>query len=207
MNTQWLTTLITNVKGQVEQGLKERGLKLDPADLTALLEEISPEASKAALSYALDIFKPFTQGMGVRIARLSDSHIEVVLPQRPHNLTAHKEFHEGVVLGAGLEAIRTLWARHAPLGEFFLYATKVNLEIHRPPLKELRFKLEMIEAQREAVLAELRRHRKSQQDLQLKIYDENDQLVADLDVQIALQFQPSLAASEDSQKKDSVTES
>jgi uncharacterized protein (UPF0147 family) len=67
MNQQWLTILMSkgieleqNLRQQFQtakEGLKtqleERGIRLSAADLASLLEEVSPKASHAALSWVL----------------------------------------------------------------------------------------------------------------------------------------------------------
>lgn len=193
---------MSNVKSQVQDKLKtqleSRGLRLSPADLAALLEELSPKASNAALSYAADLLRPFSAGMGLRITRLSDSQIEVVLPARTRNMNDKKLIHEAAFLAAAIEGARTLWERHAPLGEFHLFARKSEIEILKPIGEDVRLRLEISEALRESALAEIRRHRKSEVDLMVQAFDEKDSVVAEINLNLEMRHTPSLASSKKS---------
>ena len=117
MNQQWLTILMSkgieleqNLRQQIQHAkdglktqLEERGIRLSAADFAALLEEVSPKASHAALSYALDIVRPFSAGMGLRISRLADTQVEMVIPARTRNLSDLKQMHEGAVVTAAMK--------------------------------------------------------------------------------------------------------
>lgn len=194
MNTQWLTTLFTNVRAQVEESLHQRGLRLDPVDLAALLEEVSPRASKKFLSYALDILKPFTQGMGLTVKTLTETQIEVHLPLRPHNLTAQNEFHEGVLLGAAIETVKLIWGRHAPLGQFRLFTTEAELITPDPISQKVVFKLELDDQTRERCLSDLRNQKHSQYEQQVLIFDEQQKSLGRVNLQVHLAHQPLLTS-------------
>lgn len=210
MNQQWLTTLMSkgieleqSLRRQVQEakdGLKaqldERGIRLSAADMAALLEEVSPKASHAALSYALDIIRPFSAGMGLRVSRLSDTQVEMVLPARSRNLTELKTMHEGAYTTAGIEAAKLLWMRHAPMGNFEISVGKLDLTIFKDLSADCRIRMELQETTRELVLAELRAHRESNTDVELKYFDENDQAVAELRLQLKFKHTPALASQE-----------
>lgn len=198
MNPQWLTTLMSNMKSQMQGRLKSqlesRGLRLRPADLAAALEGLSPKASHAALSYAADLLRPFAAGMGLRISRLSDLQIEVILPARTRNMDDQKKIHEAAILAAAIEATRTLWNRHAPLGDFSLSVARAELEVLKPVRSDLRLRLEISESLRESTLAEMRRHRKSTSDVLVQAFDEKDSLMAEINLHLEMKHIPSLAS-------------
>ena len=210
MNQQWLTTLMSkgieleqSLRRQVQEakdGLKaqldERGIRLSAADMAALLEEVSPKASHAALSYALDIIRPFSAGMGLRVSRLSDTQVEMVLPARSRNLTELKTMHEGAYTTAGIEAAKLLWMRHAPMGNFEISVGRIDLQIFKDLSSDCRIRMELQETTRELVLAELRAHRESNSGVELKYFDENDQAVAELRLQLKFKHTPALASQE-----------
>jgi hypothetical protein len=188
MNQQWLTTLMSNVKSQLEN----HGIRLSPADLAALLEEISPKTSNAALSYAMDLLRPFSAGMGFRVSRLADLQVELIIPARTRNLNENKEIHEGALLAGALEGARLLWERHAPIGDFRLRMHKNQMQIFKPAAEEVRVRLELPEALRESVLASIRKNRQAQVEMQAQIYDEKDQAVAEIHFSLELTHTPTL---------------
>ncbi|MNJ91324.1 putative thioesterase (yiiD_Cterm) [compost metagenome] len=210
MNQQWLTILMSkgieleqNLRQQLQsakEGLKsqleDRGIRLSAADLAALLEEVSPKASHAALSYALDIVRPFSAGMGLRISRLSDTQVEMVVPARTRNMNDTQTLHEGALMTAAVEAVKVLWMRHAPLGGFEINVTRCQAEFLKTESSDCRLRLELSEALRETVLAELRKNREAIADMTVKAYDENEQAVVEFNFSLKLKHTPALGGSE-----------
>lgn len=198
MNQQWLTTLISNVKSQVSNQLGAKGVKLNSADLAALLEELSPTASNAAMSYAIDLLRPFSAGMGLRVAKLSDQQIELVLPNRTRNKNAAGFLHEAALVAASTEAARMLWERHAPMGKLDIQMQKVQLHVLKQTSEQVRVRTEMTESVREVNLANLRQVQMSQLEMSVQIFDENEQAIADVQMFVELKFTPSLSAQQNS---------
>lgn len=198
MNQQWLTTFMSNVRSRLEERIKTqfegRGIRLSATDLSALLEDISPKASHAALSYAMGLMRPFSAGMGFRVARLSDTQVELVLPVRNRNSNKSGEIHEGALLAGATEAAQLLWERHAPLGEFKIYTRRVELEIFKHLTTEVRIRLELPESVRESVLAEIRKTRQGKAEMQAQIYDSHDQALAEVHFQLEFSHTPSLSS-------------
>lgn len=215
MNSQWMTTLFSKgfSKGiELEQGLRKgletrrdrlkkeletRGLRLSAADLAALLEDVAPAASRGALNAALEFLRPFTAGLGFRVARLADTQVEIVIPERPRNLSDDGRVHEGVCVSAGLEAARLLWERHAPLGRFETEVKSLSFEQHRRGQGDLRVRLEVTETARENLLSQLRREREALSEMSLRFIDEGGQAVADMNLALKLKHTPSLEAPEE----------
>lgn len=209
MNQQWLTILMSkgieleqNLRQQLQQAkdglktqLEDRGIRLSAADLAALLEEVSPKASHAALGYALDIVRPFSAGMGLRISRLKDTQIEVVIPARTRNMNEAKQIHEGAILTAAIEAAKILWMRHAPMGNFEIAVTRIESEFFKVQTGECRLRMELAENTREVVLADLRDRRESASAADVQIFDENDQAVGSVQMQLKLKHTPALSSS------------
>lgn len=210
MNQQWLTILMSkgieleqnlrqqlqNAKDGLKSQLEERGIRLSAADLAALLEEVSPKASHAALSYALDIVRPFSAGMGLRISRLSDTQVEMVVPARTRNLNEVKTMHEGALVTAAIEAAKLLWMRHAPMGSFEINVTRIESELFKVTSEECRVRMELPETVREVVLAEVRDHREAKAEVELKVFDSNDQAVAEFRLHLSFKHTPALPGSE-----------
>lgn len=207
MNQQWLTILMSkgieleqNLRQQLQHAkdglktqLEERGIRLSAADLAALLEEVSPKASHAALSYALDIVRPFSAGMGLRISRLSDSQVEMVIPARTRNLNDVKQMHEGALVTAAIESAKLLWMRHAPLGNFEILVTRMESEFFKIQTDDCRLRMELPETTREVVLAEIRDKREAEGEAEVKIFDVHDQAVGSVVMQLKFKHTPALA--------------
>lgn len=189
---QSLRSKLGHAQLQVRKELESRGLNLSAADLAALIEEVAPTASRVALSGALDFLRPFTAGLGLRVARLSDTQLELVIPARERNLGSDGHLHEGVLIGAGIEAAKLLWSRHAPLGVFEADVRSLSFEMHRSTAKTVRVRLELQETSRENTLAILRKEREATSDLSLRYLDDDEQSVADLGLSLKLRHTPTL---------------
>lgn len=184
MKNEWLTTL-----------LKQKGLSISSSDLTSLLEELSPKLRNGAMGRVFDWFRPFSAGMGLRVARLGDQHVELVLPYQTHNLSSEGYLHEGALFSAGSEAVRILWERHAPYGEFLILFKKSQFELRQLTKEDVRVRFELIEASRETILSSLRRHRIGIAEAAVSYFNEKDQLIGELNLSYEIHHTPNLEKS------------
>lgn len=207
MNQQWLTILMSkgieleqNLRNQLQTAkdgiktqLESRGIKLNPADLAALIEEVAPNASNSALSYALDLLRPFSAGMGLRVSRLSDTQVEMVIPAKTRNMTESEWMHEGALTTAAMEAAKLLWMRHALMGVFDVQIVELKANFLKAEKTDCRVRLELSEQQRELALGQVRDTREGRSEMEVKVFDEQDQLVAEFMMTAKLTHTPALA--------------
>jgi hypothetical protein len=184
-----------NLRKNLEMKLHERGISLRSTDLAALIEARAPKSSRAALGFALDLIRPFTAGMGLRISRLSDQNIEMILPVRKRNEAAPGRIHEGAMLTAALEAARLLWLRHAPHGEFSVQLKEATLQILQDYEGDLILRMELQEMQRETVLMQLRRHQQATPGTSVNIFDSKKKAIGKIEMTLHLVHIPMLAGS------------
>lgn len=199
MNSQWMTSLRKNfeqVQSQIKSELENRGLRMTATDVAALIEEMAPAASRATLSAAMDFLRPFTAGLGLRVSRLSDTQIEIIIPARTRNLNEDGAIHESVMNAAAIEAAKLLWLRHAPLGDFSMQVTAVQFEFHRASKSEVRVRLEIPETARENNLSQMRQGRESISEMSLRFVDVAEQEVAQATLRMQLRHRPALEAPE-----------
>lgn len=206
MNQQWLTILLSkgieieqqvrknlaSVKQNIKDELEQRGIRLTPEDLMAVVEEFSPKASHAAISYAMDIMRPFVAGMGLRVSRLSDAQIEVVLPSRARNKNDEGVIHEGALVAATVESAKILWLRHAPVGDLKIIVDKIEIQVFRQCDGDVRIRMELAETLKENVLALLRNDRAAIAEVCLNIFDDNEQAIAEVIIDLKFEYTPSL---------------
>lgn len=216
MNSQWLTTLKSKgeevktlvemsfmgsahlLKKRMEEELFQRGIKLTPQDVASLIEESLPQLSQKLLSGVLDLTRPFSKGMGLRITQLNNDHIEMILPEKLRNLDEQKNIHPAAVCTGAIEAVKILWERHAPIEGFKIHIQKMEL-IHLTKVfgtsaisGDLRIKYQLLENEREAVLSELRSQRTSKVYSLVQVYSEQDQRVYDMNLELNFEFTPQL---------------
>jgi uncharacterized protein DUF4442 len=186
--------MLSAIRKNLEKNLKDRGLSLRPTDLAALVEGVAPRSTRMALSYALDFLRPFSAGMGFRITRLSDRHVELVVPARKRNQDEEGRIHEGALLTGALEAARLLWLRHAPLGEFRVHMIKSLFHVLQDYTGDVRVRMELPEIQCETVLAQIRSHQRAETEVTLHFFDEKEKSVAEAIMTLQLKHIPGLNA-------------
>jgi len=180
----------------VDDELKKRGLRLNLQDVSQFVEEYSPRGAAWVLNFALDLFRPFSGGMGLRVARISDSQIEIVLPTRRHNLNSEGRIHEGALVTAAVEAAALLWKRHWNQGEVRFHLIEEQMQIHKADFQgNCRIRMELSETQRESVLGQLRFSNQSETHAIIFIYDDKDQLVGEIALKIKFVLIPALGSS------------
>ena len=187
----------TDFRLWLQTQIRNHGVQISTSDLAALIENISPKASQNVLSYALDFFSPIAMGMGLKIARLSDTQVEVVIPFRKKNLTENHELNESVCTTAAVEGVRCLWRRHAPLGQLEIKVLEMRFKKHRLLQGACRARMELSPAHREKVLAQLRRQQISECENNIALYDDKDQKVAEISVRLELKWTPALNSTKD----------
>lgn len=190
-----ISALSKNLRKNLEKKLKQNGLSLRSTDLAALIEERAPKSSRAALGYALDLIRPFTAGMGLRITRLSDQQIEMLLPLRKRNESTIGRIHEGALLTAALEAARLLWLRHAPSGDMQVHLKESQIQVLQNYDGDLNLRMELPELQRETILMHLRSRHEAQPNVSVNIYDNKEKAIAKIEMTLQLKHVPVLAGS------------
>lgn len=182
MNSDWKTTLLSkslSLNRQLERQLAARGLRLNAVDFASFIEHWAPQTSRDALSYVLNFLRPVVLGMGLRISRLSDEKIEIVIPTRAKNKNEEGSVHESILITAAIEGAKTLWLRHAPLGDFHIQVDEINLKNLKSSKAEIRMRLEAPEVLRQTVLGQLRVMNRARIENHIQFFEQGDQLVAE----------------------------
>lgn len=182
-----------DTQSNIERALEERGLSLNPKELAMAISELSPKGSRAALNLVIDWLQPFNIGLGLRVSHLTDEKIEVVLPYRLKTQNINKHLHEGAVITAAIEAATTLWQRHSLGGEFKINIREAKLSVLQTLNSEVRARAELSALEREDTLNHLRVQAVAKAPLQVRFYDENEQLKAEVDLVVHLTWVQTLA--------------
>ncbi len=191
MNSDWKTTLMSKglslnqqLNKKIERQLAARGLRLSAVDFASFVEHWAPKTSRDALSYVLNFLRPVVMGMGFRISRLSDEKIEVIIPARSKNKSEEGSVHESVLLAAGIEGAKTLWLRHAPLGDFHIRIEEFSFKNIKNSTQEVRMRMEAPETLRQSVLGQLRVMNQASIENHIQFFEEGDQLIAELQLRL-----------------------
>ena len=144
------------------------------------------------VSLALDLLKPHIQALGLRVAKLSRTHVEIILPSKYRNLTAKGFVLEGAVVMAACEALRWLWLQNKPEGSFSHEFGRIQFESVKPLSGQLRLRAELTELARETALLELSKMQKSELTVMVLVFDHDEQLVAQVELESRLRLTPAL---------------
>lgn len=160
--------------------------------LTDIVEEVSEaidsKSPKTVLNFALDVLKPYLRALGLRIARISEEQIEVILPEKFHNSGTFEvgsldlQPDEGAICSAATFAFRQLWKRNSPKGRFSISVQKLSFERVREMRGDLSFRFELSKFTRETIFANLADKEKSESEFVIHVYNEAEQIVAEVHI-------------------------
>lgn len=157
---------------------KKISLNLVDSFGASFVEALDQKQAKQVLGFALDLIRPYFQGLNLRVAALSAENIEINIPAKVLHQDEHLGVDEGVICSAALFAFRLLWKRNSPSEQMNLDLQKLEFERVRLAKGDLRLKIHFSKVTREAILAELVDKSESMIELTAMIFDQEDQLVA-----------------------------
>jgi hypothetical protein len=143
-----------------------------------VLDQAEDGALKRSLNSALDLLRPHSLSLGLRIARLSDSLCELVIPRKDRNLDEQGHILEGVLISSAVEAFKILLRRNLGSNELQIVCKHASFELLRLGQGDLRVRANLPEIQRESLLAELGRAKQTQIEAPVLIFEKTEQLCA-----------------------------
>ena len=155
-------------------------------------EQIQSPRTKKTLNTALDMLRPHFVSLGVRVSVLGPHSVELILPRKTRNLGADGEILPGVQISAGIEAYKLLWMRNAPEGEFRIQIKNVKVQFFKAGQGPLRLRGELSEIARESKWAELLKNKRSHHVMSLHVYDSEEQICAEIEIESELYLQEML---------------
>ncbi len=155
---------------------------------TDVAEQVTSPRTKKVLNSALDVIRPHFLSLGARISILSSSKIELTLPRKLRNLDEHGQILPGVQVSAAVEAYRLLWKRNAPEGEFQIIIKNVQTRFLKFSKDDLKVRGELGDLAREARWAELEKHKRSHHQMTLNLFDSQDQICTEVEIESELLF-------------------
>jgi hypothetical protein len=150
---------------------------------TDVVEQVNSPKAKAALNSALDVLRPHFLSLGARISILSSSQVELTLPRKKRNLDEHNQILPEVQISAAVEAYRMLWRRNASEGEFQIVIKDIQAKLLKFSKSNLKIRGELSDITRESKWAELARYKRSTHEMTLHLFDEQDQICTEIDIQ------------------------
>lgn len=153
-----------------------------------IVDSLQSRKTRALLNSALEFVKPHHLAQGIRVARLSTTHVEVVVPLLAKTKTETGELDPGVLVSAALMSVELLMRRSdlSDLGDLEL----VQMQFSRLASlrKEVRGRLELSKISQEALRVDLRKTGQAEMDLQMIFFDEDDRRLADCHMSYRCKF-------------------
>lgn len=171
-----------------------RTLVRHPRSLSTWIETRSPWLSRRFLGVASNLIEPFVAGMGLRVERLGEDVIEVVLPESLRNQGEGGAVHIGALSVLGEFAVRLYWEYHLDLRKSEIHSSRVQVRVLRRPVGEMRAVFRLPVSEREAVLHRLRAEGGAEVESQALVYDNEGRLVAEVDSDWAIARQLALGS-------------
>lgn len=153
-----------------------------------IVDSLQSRKTRALLNSALEFMKPHHLALGIRVARLSTTHVEVVVPVLSKTKTETGELDPGVLSSAALMSVELLMRRTdlSDLGEIELGQMQFS-RLH-PLRKEVRGRLELSKLAQETLRVDLRKNGSADLELLMIFFDEDDRRVADCQMNYRCQF-------------------
>jgi acyl-coenzyme A thioesterase PaaI-like protein len=152
----------------------------NPRLVSGWLEQHSPRLSRALLSAASNFSDPHLVGMGLQVRKLTDETVEVSLPRRWKNQAGAGKVHIGALATLAEMASRVFWERHLDPLLNNLRVSEINARFLRETERDTRAVLRLSEAERETILFRLRSENDISIENEISIYDEREQLIAEV---------------------------
>lgn len=150
--------------------------------LSELAQQMTSSQARTALNSALDFVRPHLVSLGVRISVLGTDQVEMLLPRKTRNIDRSGNILSGVQISAATEAFKLLWQRNAPEGIFDIQIKTVNSRFMKSARGDLKIRGELSELSREAAWAELRKNKRTQFQSTMLIFDQEKQIVAEIEI-------------------------
>ncbi|PWU22086.1 MAG: hypothetical protein C5B49_01650 [Bdellovibrio sp.] len=163
-----------------------KNFELNFKKMTELFSEVSdslrsPQA-RALFASALEFLKPHHLALGLRVAKLSRTRLEVVVPHRWRNQLEAEELDPGILTTASAMGAQLLMRRMdlPDLGPMTI--EEIHFFRHSKLAGDLRGRLEFSKLAQEAFRAELKKKTKTKLELLMIFFDQFDRRVADCQI-------------------------
>ena len=150
------------------------------------VEDYSKPGFQAMWSFVVNVMRPFSSGMGLRVAALSPQHVEIVIPDWLRNKD-EKYLHEATYMTAAKEGLR-IWIQRllGPTTEFEL--KQVQIKSLQPIEGSARVCFQLEDSDKEIFLHHLQQKQKLEHIFTWVVIDENEVKCAEVELKVYLQL-------------------
>ena len=168
------------------------------------VEDYSKPGFQAMWSFVVNVMRPFSSGMGLRIATLSPQQVEIVIPDWLRNKD-EKFLHEATYLTAAKEGLR-IWIQRllGPTTEFELKS--IQIKTLHPIEGNARVCFLLEDSEKEILLHHLQQKQNLEHVFSWTVLDENEMKCAEVELKVFLKLPVRLDSSshkKNAKKKES----
>lgn len=160
----------------------------------------SPKQMQGFLSYALDWLSPELLGTGFRIREISDHELKGSIPYKSGNLDFQMEIHQGLVLNAILELVRTSVQSQIPDATFRIIKSEVKINKSQPWDQDLILDLKMDSSSFDDFFIDLQENKTAGLNLTIHIVKHKSKKIDEASVN--LQIEPTWLLKKDTSDED-----
>jgi len=163
------------------------------------VEDYSKPGFQAVWSFVVNVLRPFSAGMGMRISHLSPQHVELVIPNWLRNQD-EGALHEATFLTAAKEGQR-LWLQRLLGPETVFEIKNLNLRILSPAETSARVSFTFEDQEREIFLHQLQQKQDLEQNFVWQVRDENEKSCAEVEIKVKISVPARLETLKKSKKR------
>ncbi len=150
------------------------------------VEDYSKPGFQAMWSFVVNVMRPFSSGMGLRVAMLSPHHVEIVIPNWLRNKD-EKYLHEATYFTAAKEGTR-LWLQRL-VGTSIVYELKqVQISLFHSIEGSARVSFQLGDSEKEIFLHQLQQKQHTEYPFKWIVLDENELKCAELELKMELKL-------------------
>lgn len=163
------------------------------------VEDYSKPGFQAMWSFVVNVMRPFSAGMGMRISHLSPGHVEIIIPNWLRNKD-EQALHEATFLTAAKEGQR-IWLQRllGPKAEIEIKSFQVRVLCAVDSSARVAFTME--DSEREVFLHQLQQKQNVEQNFIWFVRDENEKACAEVEIKTQLSVPAQIENIKKSKKK------
>lgn len=183
--------------------LQQQGVKLSLSDVAYWIERSSPQRARNFLSYALDLVRPFSAGLGVFCRFQTDDEIVLEMKLRPRNKSSEGDLHSGAVIGAAIEACELMLDRHGPVNGFSYQIKEQSATFEKRMVAPIFLNFEWPPAIREKMFMKMQKEKMTEAQFEILMSDKAHKSIGKVLLTYEFKYRPRLQISEKTSDKKS----
>lgn len=148
------------------------------------VEDYSKPGFQAVWSFVVNVMRPFSAGMGLRVSHLSPGHVEIVVPNWLRNQD-DKHLHEATFLTAAKEGQR-LWLQRILGPETKFEPLSYHIRNLSSAEGEARVAFTFEDGEREVFLHQLQQKQNLEQNFLWLVRDEHEKACAEIEIKMQI---------------------